>query len=317
MIKEYKLDLTQDHKILLSKGLTYYSYNFNYDDSKKWALEWVKINLPDLYKPLSDVSANSFSNRGFVCRLIIQGLKITDKQMTQLKEFFDFLILNKNNDNTDDKQSLLLKKVTPIGNPLIGQLQEIEDHIIANENYTQFDIFRANRKQCEDAKNWIEKETIEINEQINQLKNIDEQLQLALIKLSHNEKTIKINNSNNNNKQIMKTVKYLPIYKPLNLKSINPIRILEAKKVFIFNVSNNTAFVYIANDRQKLTIQGSSIRNFNPQISFKRKIRNPNLFFEECIKTSPFDEIMNQKTKIYYDPISLLSLNTIIVELIK
>jgi hypothetical protein len=81
--------------IEIIQGLNYYAKNHSEEESKKWSLEWLKTNSPELAKQLNGVKDQFFLNRGFICRMISRGLQLNEKQMEQHWNFFRDLAENK------------------------------------------------------------------------------------------------------------------------------------------------------------------------------------------------------------------------------
>ena len=59
------------------------------------------------------------------------------------------------------------------------------------------------------------------------------------------------------------------------VNSINPVKIIEAQQLWVFNVKTRKLGVYFAENNAGLAVKGSSIVNFNPVTSISKTLRKP------------------------------------------
>jgi hypothetical protein len=59
------------------------------------------------------------------------------------------------------------------------------------------------------------------------------------------------------------------------LNSLNPVKILEAQQLWVFNVKTRKLGVYIAENSAGLAVKGSMIVNYNPSTSISKTLRKP------------------------------------------
>lgn len=59
------------------------------------------------------------------------------------------------------------------------------------------------------------------------------------------------------------------------VNSINPVKIIEAQQLWVFNVKTRKLGVYFAENSAGLAVKGSSIDNFNPSTSISKTLRKP------------------------------------------
>jgi len=79
---------SSSEQIDLIRGLNFYSENYTWEESKKWALEWLREKNPSLAQELNRLDSACFSNRGFVCRMNRLGFQLTEEMERGLLEFF-------------------------------------------------------------------------------------------------------------------------------------------------------------------------------------------------------------------------------------
>lgn len=96
-------------------------------------------------------------------------------------------------------------------------------------------------------------------------------------------------------KQVSK-LKFMKLDKQLNIKSINPEKIIGAKKLVVFNTNNRKLTIFHADDQELgLQIKGSTLLNFSDSSSLKM-IRQPQNKLPEFISAtkSKTDKIFKQ-----------------------
>lgn len=75
--------------------------------------------------------------------------------------------------------------------------------------------------------------------------------------------------------KIVAKLKYMKTNEPLKLVSINPTDIIGAKELWIYNTKSRKLGKYVANEYQDLTVKGTSILNFNENLSICKTLRKP------------------------------------------
>ena len=75
--------------------------------------------------------------------------------------------------------------------------------------------------------------------------------------------------------QLTSKVKYCKSFPDLRLVSIDPSKIIEASSVWIYNTKYRKLGVYIAAPNQTLSIKGTTIINYNEELSVCKTLRKP------------------------------------------
>ena len=76
--------------------------------------------------------------------------------------------------------------------------------------------------------------------------------------------------------KIVEKLKYLKIFEPLKLVSVNPTDILGAKELWIYNIKTRKLGQYITDDMTgPLSIKGTTIVGFDAHKSIQKTIRKP------------------------------------------
>lgn len=71
-------------------------------------------------------------------------------------------------------------------------------------------------------------------------------------------------------------LKYQKEFSKLKIKSIDPQNIVGAQQLWIFNTKTNQLTMFNALGPSGFSIKGTTIQNFDPDISIKKKLRKPN-----------------------------------------
>jgi len=76
--------------------------------------------------------------------------------------------------------------------------------------------------------------------------------------------------------KIVKGVKFMPKFDELNLVSINPVDVLNAQELWVYNVKTRKIGRYIASSSSGvLGIKGSTILGYDPKLSIAKTLRKP------------------------------------------
>ena len=270
----------------LGSALNFYSQNFDHSHSKKWALMWLHHNAPEEHERLKNEPDRAFSNRGFVCRMLQRGFKGTDDLHDRLMQFFKSITPQPINTTPAPKKKLPVKMTV---NEAILQIEDVIDDIMSDKDPRPINL-PLDPKQLVTCRQWIEKEVLEASEQIEKFKailacledtyaragGVVEQLTKAKPKVQSQLPTKKVAS------QAVKTTTYLKEDKELGVKSVSPAKVVGAKKAFVYQTKYKIGMVFIAKEGETLSINGSSVRNFDPAQSYMKTIRKPKEFFQSA-----------------------------------
>ena len=76
-------------------------------------------------------------------------------------------------------------------------------------------------------------------------------------------------------------MKYMIEFKELNMKSVNPADIVNADVAYIYNTKTRKLSRYEADDRETLSVKGTTIINYSVSNSDSKTIRKPEDFFKK------------------------------------
>ncbi len=290
----------------LASGLNYYSQNFDFKDSKKWALEWIKTHLPDEYDRLKDEKEHKFSNRGFVCRMWKNGLILSDQQKHDLAKFF--LNMPTTVPEVEERVSVAPKrKHIEKVNTVIFQMEDVVDAILSDAEPKPVTV-PLDKTQLAEAQAWLEKEIVEAQEQVEKQKAILEQLtsvyercggiRSKIAPPKPKAKTKETASTLNADKaKAIKTVTYQKKDDELGIESLSPARLVGAKVAVLYNTKYRTLLRFVSKPGETLAISGSSIRNHDEEKSTSKKVRKPVEFFAVEDRCKAFDLLKTTERK--------------------
>ena len=294
----------------LGSALNHYSLNFDFKDSKKWALEWIKMHLPDEYDRLKDEKEHKFSNRGFVCRMWKNGLVLSDQQKHDLAKFF--LNMPTTAPEVEERATVApAPKRKPVEkmNTVIFQVEDVVDAILSDSEPKPV-VVPVDKAQLTEAQTWLEKQIIEAQEQVEKQKAILEQLtsvyercggiksKISPAKPKPKAKVKETASTLNADKaKAVKTMKYQKRDEELGIDSLSPARLVGAKEAMLYNTKYRTLIHFVAKPGETLSVKGSSIRNHDEEKSVSRTVRKPKDFFAVEDRWKAYDLLKTTERK--------------------
>ena len=291
----------------LASGLNHYSQNFDFKDSKKWSLEWIKTHLPDEYERLKDEKEHKFSNRGFVCRMWKNGLVLSDQQKHDLMKFF--LNMPTTVPEAEDRDTTPSPKRKPVEvvNTVIFQMDDVIDAILSDQEPKPVEI-PVDKSKLNEAQAWLEKQIIDAQEQVEKQKAILEQLTSVYercggikSKLAPAKPKVKPKETpatlNADKAKAIKTMTYQKKDEETGVESLSPARLVGAKAAIIYNTKYRTLMRFVAKPGEVLAVSGSSIRNHDETKSTSKKVRKPKDFFAVDDRWKAYDLLKTTERK--------------------
>lgn len=304
-----------NYESVLSRALYWYSVNKSNSIKKEWFVKWAKQN--DI-KNASKIPETTCGTLGAIARLLERDFPFKEKSLSKF-----YSIIEKLNHQSPNK----LKK-TDNGNVMnnsknISSVYSVIDIIID-------DIITDKIKKTDIPNFSLILSKNELNElidhyttQLDEIKNIetDDQLQEAYSYLNkwHQKRLINFyegiiskfklklaKGNTTRKKRISKPVSPYKLVSKLNYKkdselvkglySESPKNIINAKSVLLFNENNRQLHFYNSPVGESLSIKGSTIIGFDPEKSFGKTLRKPELINE--LKTKNKSKIINELENI-------------------
>lgn len=294
-------------KLSLIQALNYYSQYHSFEDSKKWALDWLLKNYPDIYETVKNARDYQFSNRGHVCRMIERGYMPSDDLLHKLVEFFNSIDVSpKKTDNAVEVNAS--KKDDNIFNPIIFNLENVIDAILSEKEIPEVNV-PVDKKILKDARTWIDIQEIEFQEQLQKLQSIIDIFtkvsdKIDLIEGKTSRKIVKSIKPQSRNQELRNAAKLVEMVKcPTKLEEfgftgVSPLRIIGAKSIMVYNKDSRKAMVYHALAGEALSVSRTALKNFDEERSVSKTIRKPENFFAALNnKADPFKLFNNISTR--------------------
>ncbi len=290
----------------LTRALSWYSNQKDWKDSKKYVLDYVKKNnySKTIQEKLSSASEDLYKNLGFVCRMIMRGAQI-DKQEwinTRINEIITY------DKSTEIESELVPKETRSIQDRVFDQatqyINEIEghvDHYIKNRtaDFKCYDWLTANSikpiysKQIidhylplkEELKLTVDKKDEQLVESYSHWtkKELTNYLSFITniiddcIKFGSNVKTVRKTRKKKVvtvDKKIAK-LQYKKEDTETKIVSINPVEIIAAKQLWVYNTKYKKLGVYYSKDEAGFGVKGTTLENFDDNLSISKTLRKP------------------------------------------
>lgn len=288
-VKEPNFTVLTSDNLSLIKGLNYYAANSDFVQSKKWALEWIKANMPESFADLKGKKEWVFANRGFFCRMIQNGFIPSEQQVDDLKAFF--MKAKKTKDVEPKEKAVVVKKMPKeVVNAALEQFDYAVDRCIMNREIGKVE-FGTNAKDNQEVLKQIEKMTAEHEENrefydAGYLRRVKKFFKSVKEQLEAVQKVVKQQTIRRvAPKKIIPTkmaagLKFKKEAPELGLVGLRPEALIGAQHAVVYDVAKRFLMYFKAADDTGLLIQGTSVKNFDTEKSILKKIRKP----EEIIK---------------------------------
>lgn len=293
--KEPKFNSTLTQSELI-KALNWYSVNKDQKDAQKWSLEYCnnKLNLNINTTHLKDIA----STFGFVCRLLNNGAKLSDKDT----KWFDAKVNELKNKTLSKKET---QNIAPVEQqkPIVVDLENVTnclaeyeyelDCIAQDIKYTPTPLihiqnFKIKPSQFKYINDWVNYKMLQFNEALESNDPFVKESWRGFSK-PHIRKFIsfldeiqlefnKINNAKFTNKtplQLTAKLKICNEYPEMQLSSIDKRAIIGSRVLYVYNIKTRKLGVYYALDKSGLSLNGQTLINYNEELSICKILRKP------------------------------------------
>jgi hypothetical protein len=292
-IKEPVFNPLTSDRIGLIKGLNFYSSNYDYAESKKWALDWVKKNKPNMLSIPSGLKDSDFTNLGFLCRMMERGFSFSKEEMEKIERSFQDLSKLKPKKRAESavqvKQKTALPNVKP--NPCLQSLNEVIDSAIEGKeppplslNDKKDDVKKmveyCDRTIAEmtESEEYYSPDTIRVLRPL--LRKCREQ-GMNMLKALEQNKTVTIAPKKINPIAMVKGVRFKKEEKALGIKSVPVTSVIGARKMYAYDTQTRKLRLYVSNSAQGFMFSGTTLKNYDPEKSVCKTIRKPEAFFAQ------------------------------------
>lgn len=281
-VKEPTFTALTSDKIGLLRGLNYYATHSNAESSKKWALEWVKQNMPELLSSVKEKKEWMFSNRGFVCRMISRGYIASEQDVLNLKAFFK--ALSEKEDEVVVEKKKVTKKAPVHFNVALEQFDYALDRVLCGEEAGVID-FGTNAKDHAEVQREIDRISNDLvenaeayrKETIRDLKKFVKQVQEKLdgLKVATRQNKARVVKPRAVNPvKMTEKVKFSKGSEELELKGLDASKAVGAKQMIVYDTKYRTLIIFKALGGG-FTFTGTTLKNYDTETSVCKRVRKP------------------------------------------
>ncbi len=268
--------------------LNFYNYNASHDQLKEYTIKYFEDVMPEVVSTLKEIPKTLIPKTlGAICRMLTRGYPNSNYILSKIDTLLKDLLAS-----TYEKE--LLK---PLVEKKPAKVINKTDNVIADiDGYLDFSITsqtfpKKNWEKTATASSLTKKEKLIVSsyyqDLLMQLNASEDEYNLSKQNFEKYKATVqsiieaftvtterkpRVIKPVDLNKLVSK-VKYLKDCPDLGLTSINPVEIIGAKYVLLFNVKDRKLRLVIAED--KLTVRGSTIYGINKDISISKMVKFP------------------------------------------
>lgn len=305
--------------------LRHYGYFYDYKDSYKWTIEWVKQNKDkETLKLFRAAPERLFSTTvNGLCKMMLNGAKFSEKRMTFIENKIDEQVgrgKSKLEEAKEETVSDVVKKspadiIKERTSDFIAEIEEVID-MFGGKTYIDWDEYSVyNELQKVDAayntakavvdyytplrdeiKELVEDKTEDLVEAYSWLSVRKRKQYLNVIqsiiddaeKYMMSKKAVRKPRKKKDTpatKQVEK-MKYMSDSAEFKLVSVDPVNIVGASEVYLFNTKYRTMTYLVTQSPKGFEVKGSTIHGVDIEASYKKKLRKPEEFLSGFAKAT-------------------------------
>lgn len=339
--------------ISVARALSWYANQSSPKESKKFTLDYLKANKFDksVLEKISSISDDSFLNLGFVCRIIQRGGPLTNRE-EWINKRIDTLIKRVDepvaaSQFAKKEETLTIQdRIFEQCSIYIAEIDGFVDQWIKNKSpveFSTYDWLIANMVKGMHAKQIADHYKPMLEELQSAYNKTDEQLVegYSLFKRTDLKKFIDFINSIIgdcekliNNVKVSKKPrkkKAVPLSKKVSkvnykkedneykLASIDPVNIIGAQQLWVFNAKTKKLGIYTSIDASGFSVKGSTLEGFDQSLSVQKTLRKPldTLSLVSKAKKSDLKKIMSSINGKEFTLNGRINSDTILIKAIK
>jgi hypothetical protein len=283
---------------------------------------------------------------GWLARMILNGNMLLPRHIEDLDSYLTTLPLTKEVIKVVDKtprpsvRDYMQDKIAEV----IGDLEgAIDTFIEEDKEFELYNYLQANsipKPYCKDIEEWARKRGIEFTEVYKTTdddikegySNISRRKQANLVKMFGAfivdlERYTQFKKANRKPRAVrikppgvqVAKLKYKKEDTELGIKSVLPSEIVGASQVWVYNVKYKRLAAYRSDSVQGIQVKGSTLQNYDPDMSECRSIRRPEAFLKVILDASKVKlrKLLSDLTTKGYDVTGRINDECIIVRVIK
>ena len=335
-----------NYKSALSRAFTFYHQDGDKKSARLYLKTYAKhagleVNLDTVYD--SDI----ILTYGWLARIVLNGNMLLPRHLEDLDEYLNTLRSNKEVikvvlDKTPrlSVRDYMQDKIAEV----IGELEgQVDDFLKDGTEFDLYNYLQANsipKPYCKDIDTWARKRGTEFTEVYkttdkeikDAYSNISRRQQANLVKMFGSfivdlEKYTQFKKANRKPRvtkakppavQVAR-IKFKKEDTELGIKSVNPSEMVGASQVWVYNVKYKRLAAYRSDSVQGIQVKGSTLQNYDPDMSECRSIRRPEAFLKVLLDASKVKlrKLLSDLTTKGYDVTGRINDECIIVRVIK
>ena len=335
-----------NYKSALSRAFNFYNQDRDKKDARLYLKQYAKVKSLDT-SSIDSVPDNQISTTyGWTARLILNGNILIPKHVEQLETYIKSLKSDVVVKVVEDKPSrpsvrdYMQDKIAEV----IGELEgQVDAFIKEDKEFDLYNYLQANsipKPYCKDIDAWARKRGTEFTDVYKTMdkdtkdsySNISRRQLANLVKIFGSfivdlEKYTQFKKANRKPRvtkakppavQVAK-LKFKKEDTELGIKSVNPSEMVGASQVWIYNVKYKRLAAYRSDSAQGIQVKGSTLQNYDPDMSECRSIRRPEAFLKVLLDASKVKlrKLLSDLTTKGYDVTGRINDECIIVRVIK
>jgi len=280
---EPKFTALNSDKLNMMHGLNHYNIHVKKEMSKKWVMEWVKKNAPELVSGLKDKKDFRFENLGFVFRMASHGFILEDKQVENIKN--RLVALSKFVEPEVVEERKVVAKKPVVINKALESFDYAIDAVFSGKTPEAVALGTDKKQQAEvvaqcdkilfemeDAPEYFDKNKARAAKKF--LTNLKKQVE-TVVKVVKQQKVRKVAPKKINPAKMVSGLVIKKEDKALGLVSLRPEQLIGAKQAIVYNTEFRFLMYFKSASDDGFMVSGSTLKNFDVEKSFFKKVRKP------------------------------------------
>ena len=334
-----------NYKSALSRAFNFYNQDRDKKDARGYLRTYIKHK--GMTVDIDRVPDNEINlTYGWLSRILLNGNTLLDRHNEDLDSYINNLSTTKevkvvvNKVPKPSVRDYMQDKIAEV----IGELEgQVDAFLKEDKEFDLYNYLQANsipKPYCKDIDTWARKRGMEFTDVYKTTdkdtkdgySNISRRQQANLVKMFGAfivdlEKYTQFKKANRKPRvtkakppavQVAR-IKFKKEDTELGIKSVNPSEMVGASQVWVYNVKYKRLAAYRSDSVQGIQVKGSTLQNYDPDMSECRSIRRPEAFLKVLLDASKVKlrKLLSDLTTKGYDVTGRINDECIIVRVIK
>lgn len=334
------------------KAINWYNSNAQRKNYKKWVIQWMKDKKSPWTKDQTDIvnrcPQKDFRSFGHYCRMLSRGFPAVDQLTKIVDEKINELLVSghtagEKNTNIKTPRQRMEEQISDLAGELMNMCDQVLENIREGSHShkgscdrVQFwlksnkvnhwqadmlaDVFAPALAELDDLVNGKDSQLkdaysfLKANQQKSLYQFMDHLVSSCLEHSANTKPTRKRRRRKIDPSKLVSKVKYLKESSEYGLKGLDPVEILDSKKVWVFNCRYKTLSVYCSSPGQFLSVKGTTIQNFDPDKSETRTIKKADKEMPKVRTEKELESLWSRQTSVVKTANGRLNENCVILK---